>query len=144
MASNDHSSAPASDAAVDQLVTITVEPPPLDVAQLRDLTGDDAEFISSLAESFATSSKQIVESLRAATASGDFIQISKAAHALKGASANLYAETLRAQAAELEHSGGKLSQAELETRITQMSREIARVSAVLEGMATNGAQSAVG
>ena len=72
------------DSAVDQLVTSAAEPPPLDAAQLRELIGDDAEFIRSIAESFASSSAQILASLRSGAANGDATQISKAAHALKG------------------------------------------------------------
>src|SRR5262249_53302910 len=79
-----------NDAAVDRMVSSAADPPPLDVAQLRELCGDDVEFIQSIAESFASSSAQLVAALRAGAANDDASAISKAAHALKGASANLY------------------------------------------------------
>jgi two-component system, sensor histidine kinase and response regulator len=133
-----------NDTAVDQMVTTAAEPPPLDVAQLLELTGDDAEFIRSIAESFASSSAQLVASLQTGAASGDTAQIARAAHALKGASANLYAEKLREQAAELEANGGKFSKADLEGRIAKLTREIERVCVALRGLASSTAASAVG
>jgi PAS domain S-box-containing protein len=133
-----------NDAAVDRMVSSPAESPPLDVAQLRELCGDDAEFIQSIAESFASSSTQLVAALRAGAASGDGSAISKAAHALKGASANLYAEKCRDLAAELEHENAKLSKADIESRITRLSREIERVCAALNAMASPDSKSAVG
>jgi CheY-like chemotaxis protein len=133
-----------NDASVDRLVSTPADPPPLDVAQLRELCGDDVEFIRSIAESFASSSAQLVACLRAGAASGEALAISKAAHALKGASANLYAEKCRDLAAELEHESAKLSKADIESRITRLSREIERVCAALNAMASPDSKSAVG
>ena len=130
--------------AVSEIVMAVPEAPPIDLAQLRELAGDDAEFIRSIAESFASSSTQLLAQLRAAAVSGDAVAMAKAAHALKGASANLYAEKLRDQSAELEYSGGKFPPSDLETKIAEMTRESARVCAALHGLASRTAASAVG
>jgi CheY-like chemotaxis protein len=129
---------------VSEIVTAIPEPPPIDAAQFRELAGDDAEFIRSIAESFASSSAQLLAQLRSAAASGDTVALAKAAHALKGASANLYAETLREQSAELEYHGGKFSKSDLETKLADMTRESERVCAALYGLASRTAASAVG
>jgi PAS domain S-box-containing protein len=132
------------EAAVAEVVTGVAEPPPIDLVQLRELAGDDAEFIRSIAESFASSSAQLLGALRAAAANGDAVALARAAHALKGASANLYADRLRDDSAELEGSGGKFSQADLELRIARMARESERVCAALHGLASGTAASALG
>jgi two-component system sensor histidine kinase/response regulator len=132
------------DSAVESLVSSAPEAPPIDLDQLRELTGDDAEFIRSIAESFASSSAQLLASLRAGAAAGDGAQIARAAHALKGASANLYAGKLRDLAAELEAQGTQLAKPELEGRIAAMTRESDRVCVALHGLATRTAAAAVG
>jgi len=124
------------ESAVEAMVSRPAEAPPIDFAQLRELTGDDAEFIRSIADSFESSSAQLIASLRAGAGSGDGAQIAKAAHALKGASANLYAGKLRDQAAELEATGAKLPKADLEIRIAAAARECERVCVALRGLAT--------
>jgi PAS domain S-box-containing protein len=129
--------------AVSEIIT-TSSTSPLDVAQLRELAGDDAEFFRSIAETFAGSSAQLLGEMRAAAAEGDAVTLAKAAHALKGASANLYAEKLREQAAEIEGSHGKFSRAELETRLAEMTRESERVCTALHALASGGAATAVG
>jgi CheY-like chemotaxis protein/HPt (histidine-containing phosphotransfer) domain-containing protein len=129
--------------AVSEIVT-TPPASPLDVAQLRELAGDDAEFFRSIAETFASSSAQLLGQMRAAAATGDAVALAKAAHALKGASANLYAEKLREQSAELQSSRGKFSRAELESRLAEMTRESERVCTALHGLASSGAATAVG
>jgi PAS domain S-box-containing protein len=130
------------DAQVENLVTTPAGPPPVDLAQLQELAGDDAEFILSIAESFAKSSAQLLESLRTGAAKGDATQMTKAAHALKGAAANLYAATLRDQSADVESSAAKFSRAELDTRIAAIARECERVCVALHGLATTAASSA--
>jgi HPt (histidine-containing phosphotransfer) domain-containing protein len=133
-----------NESAVAELVMTPAEAVPIDLAQLKELAGDDAEFIRSIAESFASSSTQLLAALRTAAATGDVVAMSKAAHALKGASANLYAEKLAADSAALEASGGKFAKPELEKLIAQMTHESERVSAALYGLASTTAASAVG
>jgi HPt (histidine-containing phosphotransfer) domain-containing protein len=129
---------------VAEIITTIPEALPIDVDQLRELAGDDIEFIRSIAEAFASSSTGLLAQLRAAAASGDAVALAKAAHALKGASANLFAENLREAASEMEARGGKLTRAELDTRIAGIARESERVSAALHALATGSAASAVG
>jgi HPt (histidine-containing phosphotransfer) domain-containing protein len=132
------------ESAVDAIVSRPAEAPPIDFAQLRELTGDDAEFIRSIADSFESSSAQLIASLRAGAGSADGAQIAKAAHALKGASANLYAGKLRDMAAELEAMGSKLAKTDLELRIAAAARECERVCVALRGHATQTSATAVG
>jgi HPt (histidine-containing phosphotransfer) domain-containing protein len=68
--------------------------------------------------------------------------MTKAAHALKGAAANLYAATLRDQSADVESSAAKFSRAELDTRIAAIAHECERVCVALHGLATTAASSA--
>src|SRR6185436_13416293 len=63
--------------AVAELVMTPAEAAPIDLAQLKELAGDDAEFIRSIAESFASSSTQLLGALRTAAAAGDVVAMSK-------------------------------------------------------------------
>jgi two-component system sensor histidine kinase/response regulator len=137
-------SAPLDATAVSEILTAVPEGPPLDVAQLREMAGDDAEFFRSIAETFASSSAELFAQMRAAAATGNYAALAKAAHALKGASANLHAERLREQSAELERAGGRFARSELEKRLAEMTRESERVCAALHELATGVPARAVG
>jgi PAS domain S-box-containing protein len=85
------------------------EAAPLDraiLASLRELqSADQPDVLGELIDVFLTDARDQIEALRAAIACGDAAAIERAAHRLRGSSANLGATTLAAHCAELEALG---------------------------------------
>ena len=75
---------------------------PLDLGQFNRLTDGDTEFASDLAATFAASGNQQLAEIDKALETSDRSAVARAAHKLKGACANIYAEPLAALAARLE------------------------------------------
>ncbi len=120
---------------VAEVVTKPAAPLPIDLDQLRELTGADAEFARSLADSFASSSRELIVAMRAAASRGDREPLARAAHQLKGASANIYAWPMQALCADLETRAASLSATELESHVASLSAEIDRVGVALKSFA---------
>jgi PAS domain S-box-containing protein len=75
---------------------------PVDLAALRDIVGDDAEFQRELIDTFIASGDATLAQIVAALDASDFASVRKSAHSLKGASANIRAQPLSAAARLLE------------------------------------------
>jgi HPt (histidine-containing phosphotransfer) domain-containing protein len=75
---------------------------PLDLARFNHLIAGDREFASDLAATFAASGNQQLAEIRQALGISDRGAVARAAHQLKGASANIYAQPLAELAARLE------------------------------------------
>ncbi len=78
---------------------------PIDPAvfgELRNSTGNDAEFLSLLIDTYLADAIQLVAGIRASLSAGDLDSFRRAAHSLKSNSANLGAMKLSALAKELE------------------------------------------
>jgi PAS domain S-box-containing protein len=76
--------------------------PPVDLDALHALIDGDLDFARELIATFIRSGDQNLADIVAALAQGDFETIARRAHALKSASANLFARELAATAARLE------------------------------------------
>jgi two-component system sensor histidine kinase/response regulator len=124
-----------AESAVATVISTPVTPAPIDLSQLRELTGADAEFARSLADSFASSSRELIAAMSAAASREDREQLARAAHQLKGASANIYAWPMQALCAELETRAATLSPRELESHVAALSAEIDRVGVALKSFA---------
>jgi len=124
-----------AESAVAAVVSSPAAAAPIDLAQLRELTGADAEFARSLADSFASSSRELIAAMAAAATRGDHAQLARAAHQLKGASANIYAWPMQALCAGLETRAASLSARELESHVAALSAEIDRVGVALKSFA---------
>ena len=124
-----------AESAVADVMTAPAAPSPIDLVQLRELTGADAEFARSLADSFASSSRELIAAMSAAAARGDREPLAKAAHQLKGASANIYAWPMQALCAQLETRAESLTATELESHVASLSAEIDRVGVALKSFA---------
>jgi two-component system sensor histidine kinase/response regulator len=133
-----------ADSAVGDVMTAPAAPAPIDLAQLRELTGADAEFARSLADSFASSSRELIAAMSAAAARGDREPLARAAHQLKGASANIYAWPMQALCAQLETRAGSLTATELESHVAALSAEIDRVGVALKSFAVATKKLALG
>ncbi len=89
-----------AEAEVAALISAPAQPPPVDVAQLTELAGEDQEFVQSVVVSFEKSMAQLLATMHAAASRGEAQQLARAAHQVKGAAANLYATVLSALAAD--------------------------------------------
>jgi len=78
------------------------ELPPIDLARFNELADGDIDFANELAKTFITSGEEQLADIRAAVAVEDRAALARAAHRLKGACANIYADGMRELAARLE------------------------------------------
>jgi len=121
------------EAAVVQIVAASPLEPPLDVAAFDELTGGEAEFERELAHTFIHTSEELLAELGHAVGHGDRGALSRAAHSLKGASANIHARPLRALCAELEANAAAFTDVELMRHIARIGAERQRVITALHG-----------
>ncbi|MDY0066705.1 MAG: response regulator [Steroidobacteraceae bacterium] len=94
---------------------------PVNLARIREITGGDADFACELADTFIASGEQICAEMRAALAASDRTALGRAAHKLKGASANVHADALRTLALALETQASSLDK----PRLTQLVEDVA-------------------
>jgi CheY-like chemotaxis protein len=91
----------AADAPAQNVAAVTT---PIDLEQLRELVGEDQEFGRDLVATFAVSGAQVLAEMESALRTGDRKALARAAHKLKGASANIHATPLRELAHTLEQA----------------------------------------
>ncbi|HXS28969.1 MAG TPA: PAS domain-containing protein [Steroidobacteraceae bacterium] len=130
------------EAAVVQIVASPSGEPPLDANAFEELTGGEAEFERELAQTFLHMSEELLAELSRAAGQGDRGSITRAAHSLKGASANIHARPLRALCAELESSAATLPEVELVRHIARIAAERQRVIISLRAEASERRQAA--
>jgi two-component system sensor histidine kinase/response regulator len=111
---------------------------PLDMAKVRSSTGGDDEFLRELAQTFVSTSAQLVTEIRQCAKNCDREGVSRAAHSLKGACASMHAEPLRELSRELEARALTLSESEITERITQLAAEFDRVVAAVRDLGPRG------
>lgn len=103
----------------------------VDMAALRELTGGDAQFERELVATFIASGDQCLAEIHAALNANDFATIGKRAHALKGASANIYAAGLSAAASSLESAARANSAREIDGLVQNLNQKLQAVNAEL-------------
>jgi PAS domain S-box-containing protein len=93
---------------------------PVNLARLNEITDGDPEFAYELASTFVSSGEQVFEELQAALDSIDRNALSRAAHKLKGASANIHADSLRDLAYALEAQAAQVDQPRLKELVREL------------------------
>jgi HPt (histidine-containing phosphotransfer) domain-containing protein len=81
-----------------------VEGIPLQYEQAMVICDEDEELLREIVEVFLSDAPNHVEGIRAGLKAGDLEQVRRSAHAIKGASGNIAAESLREAAQHLERS----------------------------------------
>jgi CheY-like chemotaxis protein len=104
---------------------------PVHLARLNELTDGDPEFTRELVATFIASGEQALDEVRASLAALDRIGLSRIAHKLKGASANIYAEPLRKLSHTLEAQASSLDQQRLSELVAQLAVELDRATEFL-------------
>ena len=98
---------------------------PIDIEQLRDVVGDDSEFLRELCDTFVVSSSRIVDDLARAVSAGDRPTLGSLAHKLKGGSISVCAHELARLAASLEKDAREKPMPELEVAVEALKRALA-------------------
>ena len=101
---------------------------PLDLARFNDLTAGDAEFAVDLVSAFADSGNQQLAEIGQALETSDRGAVARAAHAVKGASANIYAQPLAELAARLETEAPNADLGQLRQMVDALRREFNRAN----------------
>jgi HPt (histidine-containing phosphotransfer) domain-containing protein len=96
---------------------------PVDLIRLQDITDGDSEFTQDLIATFIISGQEVLEELGGAMTQDDRPALVRAAHKLKGASANIHAVPLRQLCVALELRATSLSQSELRNLLAQTATE---------------------
>jgi len=102
-------------------------------ARLTEIAGDDVEFIAELIGAFLSGGQETLAELQAAVASGDAAAIGRAAHKLKGASANLHIDGLAALTLEVESRAKAGAPSDWRSDLERIKKEFERVSEALKG-----------
>jgi two-component system sensor histidine kinase/response regulator len=97
---------------------------PVNLARLNELTDGDPEFTRELVMTFIDSGEQALAEARVALAELDRPGLSRIAHKLKGASANIHAEPLRNLSHTLESQASSLDQPRLHELVEQLAAEL--------------------
>ena len=103
----------------------------IDLAALHELTGGDADFERELVATFVTSGDQCLAEIAAALKARDLETVGKRAHALKGASANMYAHPLSAAASNLENAVRAQAVQEIDGLVRTLKDRLSAVNAEL-------------
>ncbi len=106
-----------------------VDGTPVDLSGLQEL--GDAGLVVELAQLFIDSTVTLLETIRAAMARADAGEVARAAHSVKGASANMGASQLRASSAALEAAAKRSELAQMLTSLDLVERHFAEAAAYL-------------
>jgi len=125
-----------SDAKAEQLLNtpVAASVSQVDVSKLDELTGGDTEFLMELVQAFNQSALQIIDELQQASAKQDRTAIGRAAHKLKGASANMQISSIRELCAALEGHAATMSEDALHAHLQQLQSGVTAVISELDNI----------
>jgi CheY-like chemotaxis protein/HPt (histidine-containing phosphotransfer) domain-containing protein len=101
-------------------------------SRLNEIAGDDPEFIAELLGAFISGGEETLQEMRAALARSDRDALGKAAHKLKGASANLHIEALAALALDVETRAKQGLHSDWAADVAQIEAEFKRMVQMLK------------
>jgi PAS domain S-box-containing protein len=134
-----HSAKPVAEARAAQSTPAVQDPAPpagdapVDLAALRDIVGDDADFQRELIETFIASGDATLAQIAASLNANDLPAVRKNAHSLKGASANIRAQALSAAAKELESRAAQDNREACRAQLDPLRDEFERTRDFLKG-----------
>jgi two-component system, sensor histidine kinase and response regulator len=117
---------------------------PIDMARLHELADGDAEFLRDLVDTFVSSSADVIAELKRALDAPDRAGAARAAHKLKGASANIHAAPLAELAYALETQAATADERLLGELLAKTEREYRRAAQFLNAQLATPPSSAVG
>ncbi|MFC2029393.1 response regulator [Chloroflexota bacterium] len=116
--------------APDKLPADVLDPRALE--KLRNMVGEDAEFLTELIDTFLEDAPQLLDEMHQATTRGDAVVLRRAAHSLKSNSAEFGAMALHDLCRELEEIGKAGTVSGAAESVTQADVEFKRVRSALE------------
>jgi len=121
----------AAGAAVPDTRVVENSEAPVDLGEFHRITDGDPTFAQELIAAFISSGEQQLDEIAAAIAQNDCTGLAKAAHKLKGASANIHAHTLKSLAERLEIDSAATQARALQQGSALLRREFDRVKQFL-------------
>lgn len=107
---------------------------PIDFARLEEITEGDTAFAADLLQSYLADSSSLLTQIKVSVSLGDRRQLAHAVHQLGGSSANIHAVLLRNLCSRLEQAALEDSLALLESLVTRLTEEAARVRVAFENI----------
>jgi len=108
---------------------------PQAIANLRSLNpGDNDEFLREIAGIFLEDTPLRISELDQSALAGDIARFTRAAHSIKGSSANLGATSLRSLAEKLEHQVRTQGLADVAGLVAQIKTEFGRTQSALDAL----------
>jgi HPt (histidine-containing phosphotransfer) domain-containing protein len=113
---------------------------PIALQNLRDLSpGDNGEFFREIVGIFLADTPLRLTELDECLRSQDVVKLVRTAHSIKGSSANLGAQLLRAAAERLEHAAREAPPSQIEPMVAEIRRQFDLARAELERAAAESA-----
>jgi CheY-like chemotaxis protein len=122
---------PAGGAAAPSAKDMENSAAPVDLGEFHRITDSDPQFAQELIAAFISSGEQQLNEITAAIAQNDCTGLAKAAHKLKGASANIHARALKSLAEQLEIDSAATQARTLQPGNVLLRREFDRVKQFL-------------
>jgi two-component system sensor histidine kinase/response regulator len=113
--------------------TATGEPSLIDLKRIEETAGGDAAFVREVIDLYVEETAKQIREIRQALSDRDSHRLERRAHAVKGASANVGAETMRAIALELETLGREGAVEEAAETVAWLEEEFSRLKSHLDG-----------
>ena len=111
--------------------TLPELPAPIDLVRWSELTDGDTAFADDLVQSYLATSRELLVQLHSCLARDDRHELARAAHQLRGASANIHAAPLSERCSTLEQAAETASATELAGYVAQVALELPRVHFML-------------
>lgn len=105
------------------------------LGNLREIAGDDWDFIREVVDLFLSETPRKIEDLGAAIEHGDVPGVADVAHSLKGSALAVDAEVLRNLSEAIEHTARAGSLAGAASRYSKLQQEVQRIRPIFEELA---------
>ena len=112
---------------------ITEKPLEATMIELRDLSDDDPAFLPDLIHEFFARSVPLLAQMQQAMDQGDYLELTKAAHTLKGSAKNIGAMRLGERCSELEKMGRQESGEGIPDQVEYVRMEFSQAEEALQG-----------
>jgi len=111
---------------------------PQAIEELRSLNPEDDSFLRDLIQIYLDDSPQRIAEIEQSLAQGDAERLTRAAHSLKGSSANFGAVQLRAVSEQIEKLGRQGALGEVPAQLPKLKAEFEQVQADLRALMSPG------